>query len=91
MRKLVYPLSQKAGYYLSDNHLWYSIFIRPLATKFTHVQRCVCSFVLLFTAMLLNILYYDQIEDVKNEAKINGLSFGPFYLAKEQVFLFLSL
>jgi hypothetical protein len=86
MRKFVYSLKEKAYYNLSDDHLWFSIFIRPPATKFTHVQRCVCCFVLLFTAMLLNILYYDQIEGAKNQTGMNDLTLGPFHLTKQQVF-----
>jgi polycystin 1L2 len=87
MREFVYTLSQKIYYNLSDDHLWYSIFSRPLGTKFTHVQRCICCFVLLFTMMLLNILYYDQTHETDNGTIINGFSLGPFYFTKQQVFL----
>jgi hypothetical protein len=40
--------------------------------------------------MLLDILYYDQVEEAKNETKLDGLSLGPFYFTKEQVFLLIS-
>lgn len=69
---------------MTEGHLWLSIFSRPPSNKFTRVQRCTCCFVLFLTAMLLNILYYDQI----NEAKVNvqsSLIFGPIYITREQV------
>jgi hypothetical protein len=86
IRELVNSLREKVYYNLSDDHLWFSIFSGPPSTKFTHVQRCVCCFVLLFTAMLLNILYYDQLEVVPNETQVDGLLLGPFYFTKQQVY-----
>jgi hypothetical protein len=88
MREVVYPLSEKAYYSLSDGHLWFSIFSGPPLTKFTRVQRCICCFVLLFTVMLLNILYYEQEQKAKVETRAGGLSLGPFYFTPEQVCYF---
>ncbi len=85
MRQFVYPLSEKAYYQLSDGHLWFSIISRPPATKFTRVQRCTCCFVLLFTVMLLDILYYNQSQEGKAEQRVGGLLMGPFYFSPQQV------
>jgi hypothetical protein len=90
-----YVLSKRAYHSVSEGHLWFSIFSRPPSNKFTCVQRCTCCFVLLFTSMLLNILYYDQVKEAKTK-NINSisLSFGPFYISSEQVcliFIVLSL
>ena len=68
-----------------DEHLWLSVFCRPRSNHFTRVQRCTCCFVLLYTGMLLNILYYDQMRSAKNDKQQNGLSIGPFYVSREQV------
>ena len=35
--------------------------------------------------MLLNILYYDQMNVAKNGKQLNGLTIGPFYFSREQV------
>jgi hypothetical protein len=91
IRKFVYSLKEKVYYNLSDDHLWFSIFSRPLATKFTRVQRCICCFVLLFTGMLLNILYYDQMEQEKNQTGLDGFTLGPFHFTKQQVFFQISI
>ena len=85
MRALVYSLSQKAYHSLSDDHLWFSIFSRPPATSFTRVQRCMCCFVLLFTVMLLDILYYGQAAEEKGKAAASVLSMGPFHITQQQV------
>jgi hypothetical protein len=37
--------------------------------------------------MLLNILYYDQVAEAKEDKKTSGLSFGPLYITSEQVYL----
>ncbi|CAF1517802.1 unnamed protein product, partial [Adineta steineri] len=82
-----YVLSKKAYHSVSDGHLWFSIFSRPPSNKFTRVQRCTCCFVLFFTSMLINIMYYD----LSNEANASGethsgaLSIGPFYIAPQQI------
>ena len=70
---------------MSEGHLWFSIFTRPLSSQFTRVQRCTCCFVLLFTAMLFNILYYEQVEASKTDSDYVGFSFGPFYFTREEV------
>ena len=68
----------------SEGHLWFSIFSRPPWNKFTRVQRYTCCFVLLLTAMLLNILYYDQTAEANTKTS-NSVAFGPLYISPEQV------
>ena len=81
-----YVLSKQTYHSISDGHLWFLIFSRPPSNQFTRVQRCTCCFVLLFTAMLLNILYYNQTKEEKT-TKDRGasLSLGPLYISPEQV------
>ncbi len=81
-KQFSYVLSKQTYHSISEGHLWFSIFSRPLSNKFTSVQRCTCCFVLLFTSMLLNIMYYD----LSNQTKSAGLSFGPFYISFQQVY-----
>lgn len=88
MRELVYPLSEKAYYKLSDGHLWFSVFSQPPAIRFTRVQRCISCFTLLFTVMLLNILYYDQTQEKYAEERVGGLLLGPFYFSPQEVCYF---
>ena len=77
-------MSKQAYHSMTEGHLWLSIFSRPPSNKFTRVQRCTCCFVLFLTAMLLNILYYDQMNEVKANAQ-SSLVFGPIYLSREQI------
>ena len=84
-QKLSYNIAHNVYHDISDEHLWFSIFSRLPSSSFTHVQRCTCCFVLLFIGMLINILYYDQMKEAKNNEKLNGLSIGPFYFSGEQV------
>ncbi|CAF3978323.1 unnamed protein product [Rotaria sp. Silwood2] len=79
-----YVFAKKAYHNMSDEHLWFSVFSRPPASHFTRVQRCTCCFLLLFTAMLLGILYYDQAQQAKN-ATSGGFHLGPLYITREQI------
>ena len=78
-----YLLSKQAYHSVSDGHLWFSIFSRPVSSTFTRVQRCTCCFVLLCVTMLLNILYYDQAAAAKTQG--TGLTVGPLFVTSEQV------
>ncbi|CAF1454324.1 unnamed protein product [Rotaria sp. Silwood1] len=80
-----YVLSKQVYYSVSEGHLWFSIFSRPPSNRFTRVQRCTCCFVLLFTAMLLNILYYDQANEAKTTKTSGSLSLGPLYITPQQI------
>ncbi|CAF1234712.1 unnamed protein product [Adineta steineri] len=82
-----YVLSKKAYHSVSDGHLWFSIFSRPPSNKFTRVQRCTCCFVLFFSSMLLNIMYYDLANEAKasSDSKQGTLSIGPFYISPQQI------
>ena len=85
-----YVLSKRAYHNMSEGHLWFSIFSRPPSNYFTRVQRCTCCFVLLFVSMLLNILYYDQMQQAKSiDTSQTSLSLGPLYITPEQVDSFL--
>ncbi|CAF0940715.1 unnamed protein product [Adineta steineri] len=86
-QKFSYVLSKKAYHSVSDGHLWFSIFSRPPSNKFTRVQRCTCCFVLLFTSMLINIMYYDLSNEAKESSKTHSSasSIGPFYIAPQQI------
>ncbi len=79
-----YVLSKQIYYNISDGHLWFSIFNRPLSNKFTRVQRCTCCFVLLFISMFFNIMYYDLTKEDNYNV---SLSFGPFYLTLQQILI----
>ena len=79
--KFKYLLKNKTVHNISDNHLWYSIFARPINSSFTRLDRLTCCFVLLNMSMLLNILYYDQ----DNSSSPDALKIGPFNITPEQV------
>ncbi len=64
-----------------DGHLWLSIFTRPTQSSFTRLDRVTCCFVLLFTSMLMNILYYG----VDTSPSTGGLDIGPLSITPQDV------
>ncbi|UJR18699.1 hypothetical protein I4U23_005606 [Adineta vaga] len=85
-RQFSFLLTKRTYQSVSDGHLWFSIFCRPLSKQFTRVQRCTCCFVLLFIAMFLNIMYYDLSNEVKSTKTIS-LSFGSLYITPQQIII----
>jgi hypothetical protein len=77
---------------MADNHLWFSVFAYhlPSANRFTRIQRCTCCFVLLFISLLMNILYYQNKENIRtDELDQYGVTIGPFHLSKDEVLFIL--
>ena len=80
-----YILSKQAYHSVSDGHLWFSIFSRPVSSQFSRVQRCTCCFVLFFISMFLNIMYYDRMNEATTSNSTSGLSLGPVHITSEQI------
>jgi hypothetical protein len=77
-----YLLAKQTKQKLSDGHLWFSIFARPVQSSFNRVDRLTCCFVLLAITMLMNILYYGM----DNNASPDGFRIGAFInITPEQV------
>ncbi len=79
--QIKYLIKKHAKQNMSDRHLWFSIFARPVHSSFTRLDRLTCAFVLLFLTMLVNILYYGSV----SESNTDGLHLGPFNLTIELV------
>lgn len=76
-----YLLSKQTKHNISDGHLWFSIFLKPIQSSFSRLDRLTCCFVLLLLTMLMNILYYGT----DNSIITPGLKLGPFNLTIQQV------
>ncbi len=73
-RKYKYLLAKQAKQKLSDEHLWFSIFARPVQSSFTRLDRLTCCFVLLSISMLMNIMYYG----VDTSSSTDGIKIGSY-------------
>jgi polycystin 1L2 len=69
-----YLLAKQAKHKLSDEHLWFSIFARPVQSSFTRLDRLTCCFVLLSISMLMNIMYYG----VDTSSSTDGIKIGTY-------------
>ena len=58
----------------SDNHLWFSVAMRPARSNFTRVQRVSCCLCALLCTMLANAMFYKREETVAG-ANVNLGSF----------------
>jgi hypothetical protein len=90
--ELDYFLAKSIYHRVSDGHLCFSIFSRPLGHHSTRVQRRTCYFVLFSVWMFLNMMYYDVSNEVKAKKSSNSfsLTFGSLSISLEQVSIHLS-
>lgn len=73
---------QKSSKNLKDGHLWFSVFLRPPASRFTRVQRVSACMALLYLSMLVNAMWYQRVPP---QPKTSGFEIGPFALSPEQI------
>ena len=69
----------KAKHNLSEDHLWISVASRPRRSNFTRLQRLACCFLVLFTTMIANAMFYGVAE--RNNENDFVLQFGPFLVS----------
>jgi len=58
--ELKFLMEKQAKTYLKDNHLWLSVFYKPIQSNFSRLDRVTCCFVFHYLTMVLNILYYNS-------------------------------
>jgi ABC-type multidrug transport system fused ATPase/permease subunit len=80
-RSVMHLAEKQAKKKLSDNHMWFSIFVRPAQSSFTRLDRVTCCFVLMFLSMMMNIAYYGQ----DKSPTASGLTLGPFAISATQI------
>ena len=74
-KRFKYLLSKETKNKLKDDHLWFSVFTRPVQSSFTRLDRLTCCFVLLSISMLMNILYYGMQSSSQSQ---DGLKIGSY-------------
>ena len=79
--EIAYLAQKQTKKNISDGHLWFSIFIKPVNSAFSRVERVTSCFVLLYISMLMNIMYYGMGTDKSQ----GGLVIGPLIITTEQV------
>nr|XP_045617521.1 uncharacterized protein LOC123770009 [Procambarus clarkii] len=65
---------------LADDHLWFSVFLRPPRSRFTRVQRLSSCMALLYLSMLVNAMFYQKVPDTPGTG---GLNLGIFTISAE--------
>ena len=78
---LFYNVTQRD---ITDNHLWFSVFMRPNLSTFTTVQRLSCCLALLYCTMLANAMFY-QLGEESNQSVT--LQLGPITLSVQQLYI----
>ena len=76
---LFYSTTQKN---LTDNHIWFSVFIRPAKSRFTRVQRLSCCLTLVYCVMVTNAMFYQVGGE---SSKSSTLKIGPFEFSAAQI------
>ena len=81
--QLEYLLKKQASHYIMDNHLWFSVFNKPVLSSFTRLDRVTCCFLFHYISMLLNIICYGVLAIPPD--KSSQIDFSLFRISLEQV------
>ena len=70
---------------MSDQHLWFSLFSRPIKSNFTRVQRWGCCLSLLFTSMIASAMWFGRIDEEADKGQL--IRIGPLVWSTKQFFI----
>ena len=62
---------------LSDDHIWWSIFCRPIRSRFNRKQRVSAAFAFLYLSFLTNAMYYGVVSSERITDNIFKLGILP--------------
>ena len=83
--QIKYLMNKQAKHYMMENHMWFSVFYRPIQSSFTRLDRVTCCFVFHYLSMLLNIIYFGVISTSSNSSKVSLNFVGVFSINLDQV------
>lgn len=72
---------------LSDGHLWFSIFSRPVRSNFSRLQRLSCCISLLFCTMIANAMFYRQDTEGRQNQAGTSIQIGPLRFTLTQLWI----
>ncbi|XP_070557234.1 uncharacterized protein [Ptychodera flava] len=71
---------------LTDDHLWFSVFLRPNWSEFTRVQRLSCCLSLLFAYLISNAMFY-KTDNEQEKENYTWIVFGPIKFSLQQIYI----
>ncbi|XP_070535503.1 polycystin-1-like protein 2 [Ptychodera flava] len=71
---------------LSDDYLWFSVFLRPTRSTFTRVQRLSCCLSLLFAYLISNAMFYKTNSEAEKVA-YTMVQIGPIKFSLQQIYI----
>ncbi|KAH3862218.1 hypothetical protein DPMN_025184 [Dreissena polymorpha] len=70
------------SYTVAEQHLWFSVFLRPIRSNFTRVQRLSCLLGMMCITMIVSTMV---IRTPNENTRINEVKIGPFRFSLENV------
>ncbi len=88
-KEIKYLFEKQARHYIMDNHLWFSVFYRPIQSSFTRFGRVTCCFLFHYMSMFFNIIFYGIFFDSTSLAQSsnNNIDLTLFKISLPQVIL----
>ncbi|KAK4295540.1 hypothetical protein Pmani_031904 [Petrolisthes manimaculis] len=81
LRDLSHVFTHSVDKSMADDHLWFSVFLRPPRSRFTRVQRLSSCMALLYLSMLVNAMFYQKVPE---DGAGGGLRLGPELIAQQE-------
>ncbi|KAH9502267.1 hypothetical protein Btru_073290 [Bulinus truncatus] len=70
---------------LTDDHMWFSVFMRPQNSPFSQVERVGCCFAFLFLAMITSAMFYTGVPEKSRKQPRDDFKVGPLRIGFQQV------
>ncbi|XP_055955065.1 polycystic kidney disease protein 1-like 2 [Patella vulgata] len=77
---------EHARSHVTDDHLWLSVFLRPVKSHFYRVQRIGCCYALLMLTMIANAMFFEG-KDQKDRQQLSQIELGPIRFSLNQLYI----
>ncbi len=68
-----------------DDHVWFSVFVRPLKSNFTRAQRLTCCLMFLYLMMVANAMWYK--DSASDTPELFTIHIGPIVITYTMVYV----
>ncbi|KAF2356143.1 PLAT/LH2 domain, partial [Trinorchestia longiramus] len=77
MQDTAHVIGKKVQRAIQDDHLWFSVFLRPPRSRFTRVQRLSACMALVYLSMLTNAMFYNVVPESASSINMGFARIAP--------------
>ena len=89
LRNPKYLMKTAGNRKITDDHIWWSVFTRPIRSRFTRAQRVSICMAMIMLSMLANAMFYkiEPAREIDSYFRFGILSFDPYDVSLSKILM----